>query len=228
MEKTILIEEVDFSLIETEILEEKAGMTTTKNFFISGPMLVSETTNGNKRIYPRPVIEAQVEKYQTVINDKRSVGECEHPTSSNINMERISHLVTELKMDGNIAYGKAKVLDKMPLGNVLKNLIESGVKVGVSSRGTGSLKNGIVQNDYNMICIDSVFSPSGPNCFVQGISEGKEWILENGVLTEQDIEQAKEELDQIVVETKYSFEDRQAALYKLFSDNLNKIKNNIK
>lgn len=223
MEENILIETADFSLIETEIVELQEGMNKTKSFFITGPMLVSEATNGNKRIYPRPVIEGQVNRYQDVIKDKRSVGECEHPTSSSINMERISHLVTELKMEGNIAIGKARVLDKMPLGNVLKNLIESGVKVGVSSRGTGSLKNGIVQNDYNMICIDSVFNPSGPNCFMQAMVEGKEWVLENGVLTEQDVQVAKQELDQIIVETKFLLEERQAAFMKLFKDVLSKI-----
>lgn len=223
MESNILIETADFSMIETEIIEEQEGMTKTKSFFITGPMLVSEATNGNKRIYPRPVIEGQVNRYQDVIKDKRSVGECEHPTSSSINMERISHLVTELKMEGNVAIGKARVLDKMPLGNVLKNLIESGVKVGVSSRGTGSLKNGIVQNDYNMICIDSVFNPSGPNCFMQAMVEGKEWVLENGVLTEQDIQEAKKDLDQVIVETKFLLEERQAAFMKLFQDMLSKI-----
>jgi hypothetical protein len=223
MADNILIETADFSSIETEIIEEQVGMSKTKNFYISGPMLVADMTNGNKRIYPIPVIEANVNRYQNVIQDKRSVGECEHPTSSSINMERISHLITELRMDGNIAYGKARVLDKMPLGNVLKNLIESGVKVGVSSRGTGTLKNGVVQNDYNMICIDSVFSPSGPNCFIQGLMENKEWVLENGVLTEQVVEEAKEKVEEIIVETKFLLEERQAAFMKLFQDMLSKI-----
>jgi hypothetical protein len=226
MQPTLLIEEVDFDLVQTQIIEEDAleeGMPKTKSFYITGPMLVSEAENGNKRRYPRPVIEAQVNKYQDVIKDRRSVGECEHPTTSSINMERISHLITELKMEGNIAMGKAKILDKMPLGSVLKNLIESGVKVGVSSRGTGSLKNGIVQNDYNMICIDSVFNPSGPGCFMQSITEGKEWILENGVLTEQEIKVVKEEMDEIVVVNPYSLQERQAAFMKLFQDTLTKI-----
>jgi hypothetical protein len=223
MESNILIETTDFSLIETEIIEEQEGMSKKKAFYISGPMLVSEAMNGNKRVYPRPVIESQVLRYQDVIKDKRSVGECEHPTTSSINMERISHLVTELKMDGNVAFGKARVLDKMPLGNVLKNLIESGVKVGVSSRGTGTLKNGVVQNDYAMVCIDTVFNPSGPNCFMDAISEGKEWVLENGVLTEQDVSNIKTEMDEIVVENKFSLADRQAAFIKLFQDSLAKI-----
>lgn len=223
MESNLLIETTDFSSIETEIIEEQQGMTKVKNFYITGPMLVAETTNGNKRIYPRPVIENQVLRYQDVIKDRRSVGECEHPTTSSINMERISHLVTELKMEGNVAVGKARVLDKMPLGNVLKNLMESGVKVGVSSRGTGSLRNGVVQNDYNMICIDSVFNPSGPNCFMQAMTEGKEWVLENGVLTEQDIKEAVAEVDQIVIETKFLVEERQAAFMKVFQDMMAKI-----
>jgi hypothetical protein len=159
-----------------------------------------------------------------MITEKRSVGECEHPTTSSINMERISHLVTELKMDGNVAIGKARILDKMPMGVILKGLMEEGVKVGVSSRGTGTLRNGVVQNDYNMVCIDAVFNPSGPNCFMQSLHEGKEWVLANGVLTEQEVEQAKEESDKIVVENKYSMEERQAAFMKLFQDCMNKIK----
>lgn len=219
----LIIEQIDFSEITQEVIEEQEGLQKVKRFYFSGPMLVAEAINGNKRMYPRPVIEGNVEKYQKAIAEKQSVGECEHPTTSSINMERISHLVTELKMDGNVAFGKARILDKMPLGSILRNLMDEGVKIGVSSRGTGTLRNGIVQNDYNMVAIDSVFSPSGPNCYVTGLMEGKEWVLANGVLTEQEIDKAKEDVEIIVVENKFSIEDRQAAFMKLFQGMLSKI-----
>jgi hypothetical protein len=228
--KDLLIEQIDFDSIENDVEEITEGLSKKKNFYIKGPMLVAETVNGNKRVYPRPVIESQVAKYQDLIKAKRSVGEAEHPTTSSINIERITHLVTELKMDGNIAYGKAKILDHkdVPMGRLLRGLMEEGVKIGVSSRGTGSLKNGIVQNDYCLHAIDAVFNPSGPNCFVSGIMEGKEWILENGILTEKEIEETKKEVEKILVENKFSKEDRQAAFYKLFQDNLAKISAKIK
>jgi len=219
----ILIEQIDFESISNEIIEEQSGATKTKKFFITGPMLVSEQMNGNKRIYPKPVIEREVEKYQQIIKEKRSVGECEHPSSSSINMERISHLVTELKMDNNLAIGKARVLESMPLGKVIKNLIEEGVKVGVSSRGLGSLKNGVVQSDYNMVCIDAVFQPSGPGCYMETIIENRQWVLENGILVEKELDEIQSKADQIVVENKFSKEEKQAAFMKLFQDSLLKI-----
>jgi hypothetical protein len=220
----LIIEQIDFSEITQEVIEEQEGLQKVKRFYFSGPMLVAEMLNGNKRMYPKPVIESNVDKYQKAILERQSVGECEHPTTSSINMERISHLVTELKMDGNVAYGKARILDKMPLGSILRNLMDEGVKIGVSSRGTGTLRNGIVQNDYNMVAIDSVFNPSGPNCYVTGLMEGKEWVLANGVLTEQEVGIAKEEVETIVVENKFSTADKEAAFMKLFHDMLNKIK----
>ena len=219
----ILIEQIDFESISNEVIEEQSGVSKIKKFYITGPMLVAEQLNGNKRIYPKPVIEREVEKYQQMISEKRSVGECEHPATSSISMERVSHLITELKMDGNIAIGKARILESMPLGKVLKNLMEEGVKVGVSSRGLGSLKNGVVQSDYSMVCIDAVFQPSGPGCFMQTMVEGKEWVLENGILVEKEVEQLKQDVDKIIVEHKYSKEDKEAALLKRFQETLNLI-----
>jgi len=219
----ILIEQIDFDSITNEVIEEQVGVSKSKKFYITGPMLVSEQLNGNKRMYPKPVIEREVQKYQQIISEKRSCGECEHPSSSSINLERISHLVTELKMDGNIAVGKARILESMPLGKVLKNLMEEGVKVGVSSRGLGSLKNNIVQSDYSMVCIDAVFQPSGPGCFMQTMVENREWVLENGILIEKEIDAIKAEADKIVVEHKFSTEEKQAAFLKLFQDSLIRI-----
>jgi len=220
----IIQEAVDLSLIESEVEEIQEGMTKTKNLFIKGPFLQAECINGNKRVYPRSIIEREVENYQKIIQEKRSVGELLHPSSSEISPERISHLVTELKMDGNTAYGKAKILTTFPCGKIAKSLIDEGIKIGVSSRGLGSLKNGIVQNDYKFICQDIVWSPSGPGCFVDGILESqKEWVMENGILTEKEIQEVFQDADQIVVEYKFSTEEKQAAFLKLFQDTMNKI-----
>lgn len=219
----IITEEIDFSLVESGVEEIQEGMNKTKSFYIKGPFLQAEVINGNKRIYPKAVIEKEVIRYQTLIEDKRAVGELCHPQSSEINPERLSHLVTELKMDGNTAHGKAKLLEKFPCGKIAKSLMEEGIKLGISSRGIGTLKNGVVQNDYLMIAQDLVWSPSGPNCFLNGVLEGKEWIYDNGILTEKEIEQTKEQVDQIVVEHKFSLADKQAAFLKLFNEMLQKI-----
>lgn len=223
----IIREEIDLSLIETEIVEVQEGMSKTKNFYIKGPFLQAEVYNGNKRSYPKAIIEREVSNHiNSKIKENRALGELGHPPSSEINLDRVSHLIKELKMEGNTAYGKAQILDT-PCGKIAKSLMEANVKLGVSSRGVGSLKNGIVQNDYRLICVDIVSDPSGPNCFVDAVMEGKEWVMADGVLTEIDIKETEKEIDKIVVETKFSLEDRQAAFLKLFQDNLNKINQKI-
>lgn len=224
MSVELIREEIDLELVESEIIEVQQGVTKIKNFYIKGPFLQAEVLNGNKRMYPKMVLEKEVEKHMnTKIKENRALGELGHPPTSEINLDRVSHLIKELKMDGNTAYGKAQILDT-PMGKIAKALMESNVKLGVSSRGVGSLKNGIVQNDFRLICVDIVSDPSGPNCFVDGILESKtEWVLENNILVEKEIDAIKKEVDQIVVEHKFSVEDQQAALMKLFQDSLSKI-----
>jgi hypothetical protein len=219
----LIREDVDLSLIESQIEEVQEGMTKIKNFYIHGPFLQAEVVNGNKRVYPRMVLEREVESHiKTKIAEKRALGELGHPPTSEINLDRVSHLITELRMEGNTAIGKAKILDT-PTGKIAKSLMESGVKLGVSSRGLGSLKNGIVQNDFKLICVDIVSDPSGPGCWVQAINEKKEWVLENGILTEREVGEIVDDIDKIVIENKYSKEDQQAAFLKLFQDAMNKI-----
>ena len=216
----LIREETSFDLIESSIEEVHEGLTKVKNFFITGPFLQAELVNGNKRVYPKAVLEREVESHiKTKITERRALGELGHPPTSEINLDRVSHLITELRMDGNTAFGKAKILDT-PCGKIARALMESNVRLGVSSRGLGSLKNGIVQNDYKLICVDIVSDPSGPGCFVDGIMEGKEWIFENGMLVEKDLQAV---VDQIIVENKFSVEDKQAAFMKLFTDAMNKI-----
>lgn len=217
----IIREEVDLQDVTNEIIEESAGMSKTKNFYISGPFVQAEVVNGNRRSYPRAIIEREVEAHiKTKIAQNRALGELGHPPTSELNLDRVSHLIKELKMEGNTAFGKAQVLDT-PCGQIVKKLMEANVKLGVSTRGVGSLKNGIVQNDYRLICVDVVADPSGPECFVQGVMEGKEWVFENGILIEKEIQ---EEVDQIIVETKFSLADKQAAFMKLFQDSIQKLR----
>lgn len=220
----ILREETDLSLIESEIEVVQEGVKQVKNFYIKGPFLQAEVVNGNKRVYPRAVLEKEVVAHMdTKIKQNRALGELGHPPTSEINLDRVSHLIKELTMDGNTAIGKAQILDT-PMGKIAKALMESNVKLGVSSRGLGSLRNGIVQNDYRLICVDIVSDPSGPNCFVDGILESnKEWVVENGILVEKEIEEIKKEADQIVLENAFSIADRQAALMQLFERTMQKI-----
>lgn len=224
----IIREDIDLSLIESEIVEVQEGMAKTKNFYIKGPFLQAEVVNGNKRSYPRAIIEREVTAHlNTKIKESRALGELGHPPTSEINLDRVSHLIKDLKMEGNTAIGKAQILDT-PCGKIAKSLMESGVKLGVSSRGLGSLKNGVVQNDFRLICVDIVSDPSGPGCWVDGIMEGKEWVMVDGILTEQDITKTQEEVEKIVTENKFSVADKQAAFLKLFQDNLAKINAKIK
>tara|TARA_R110000824_G_scaffold158061_2_gene331666 strand:- start:9095 stop:9742 length:648 start_codon:yes stop_codon:yes gene_type:complete len=165
-----------------------------KNLYIKGIFMQAEKPNKNGRLYPRSVMENQVSKYQEQIGERRSLGELGHPPSPTINLDKVSHLITELKMDGNDVVGKAKIL-KTPMGNIAKNFIDEGVRLGVSSRGVGSLKerNGVneVQNDFLLSTVDIVSDPSAPNAFVQGMMENVEWILDSGIWQHQQIEEAQ-------------------------------------
>lgn len=162
-----------------------------KNYYIRGIFMESEQVNKNGRIYPQSIMEREVEKYNnTYVQGNRSLGELGHPQGPSLNLDRVSHIIKEMKMDGTIVYGKAKILDT-PYGNIVKNLIDEGVRLGVSSRGMGSLKqvNGInqVQDDFSLATVDIVADPSAPNAFVNGIMEGKEWVWNNGILQEKHI-----------------------------------------
>lgn len=174
------------------LTEEKKGGGT--NVFIEGIFMQSNKENRNGRIYPRNIMEKELERYQSLINEKRSLGELGHPANPTINLNTVSHLITELKFDGDNVIGKAKVLDT-PMGKIAKNFIEEGVRLGVSSRGLGSLKekNGVmeVQDDFHLATVDIVADPSAPDAFVQGIMENVEWVLNNGVWTQIQVEKAQ-------------------------------------
>lgn len=180
------------------LTEEKDG---SKSLFIEGPFLVAEKKNRNGRLYEYNTMKKEVHRYtEDYINKSRAFGELGHPESPSINLDRVSHMITSLREDGNQWIGKAKILDT-PMGNIARSLIEGGAQLGVSSRGMGSLKNvngvNIVQPDFYLAtAADIVADPSAPGAFVQGIMEGKEWMLVNGVWTEQDYSQAKQQIRQ--------------------------------
>lgn len=178
------------------LVEDKQG--GGKNIFIEGIFAQAEKPNRNNRSYGRGIMEREVQKYQDLIGQKRSLGELGHPENPSINLHQVSHLITSLRMEGNDVIGRAKILDT-PMGIIAKNLIENEVQLGVSTRGLGSLKmnsEGIneVQGDFHLATVDIVADPSAPDAFVQGIMESAEWILENGVWKAIQIENAQKQI----------------------------------
>ena len=194
-----LITEVNEN-VEVLVEEDKNGK---KNLFISGPFMMSEVKNKNGRMYPREVLMKEVKRYSTDYVDKnRAFGELGHPDGPGINLERVSHIITELKEDGNNVMGKAKIMDT-PYGQIVKNLLDNGAQLGVSSRGMGSLeeKNGVkvVKDDFYLAtAADIVADPSAPEAFVQGIMEGKEWVWDNGILKEVEVAEIQEDIERAI------------------------------
>ena len=179
------------------------------------------TRNRNDRLYPLGVMEGALNKYQTLISEKRALGELGHPPNPTVNLDKVSHLITSLKFEGNDVIGRAKILDT-PMGKIAQNFIEEGVRLGVSSRGLGSLKerNGVneVQNDFHLATVDIVADPSAPDAFVTGIMESAEWILDNGMWRSVDIERAQDTI------RKTSKNNLQEAKLKIFQQFLSCIK----
>jgi len=174
------------------------GNDSKKNIFIEGVYMQAEKENKNRRIYPRSVLSAAVDKYVTeYVKTGRAGGELNHPSGPVVNPERISHRITELKWDGNNVIGKALVLDT-PMGKIVKGLIEGGMKLGVSSRGMGSIETregkSFVKPDFRLSTVDVVFDPSAPSAFVNGIMEGVDWVWDNGILKAREIEKFETEI----------------------------------
>jgi hypothetical protein len=179
---------------EVELLHE--GADGKKDLYIHGIFAQADIVNRNKRNYPRAHMESAVNKYVTnYVSKNRALGELNHPQRMTVDPERASHLITELYLEGKNVIGKAKVLSE-GLGKVVRGLIMDGVNIGVSTRGGASisLREGVtyVGPDYTLSTIDVVTDPSGPDCFVNGIMEGVEWICESGIWRMETIEQAQE------------------------------------
>ena len=189
-----------------------------KNYFIEGIFMQANKKNRNGRIYPTEVLQKEAKRYTTeFIAKKRAFGELGHPDGPTVNLERVSHMITELvEVDMNFM-GRAKIMDT-PYGKIVKNLIDEGAQLGVSSRGMGSLKagkNGIseVQGDFYLAtAADIVADPSAPDAFVAGIMEGKEWIWDNGLLKETQIQKYKDKIENS------SRKDRENVLVEAFKD----------
>ena len=171
-----------------------------KSHFIRGIFMQAEMKNRNGRMYPLPVLENEVNRYnENYVQKKRAFGELGHPEGPTINLDRVSHMITELYKEGNNFMGKAKIMGT-PYGKIVKSLIDEGANLGVSSRGMGSLKpqrdTQIVQDDFHLAtAADIVADPSAPNAFVEGIMEGKEWVWDNGSLHEVRIREYREQID---------------------------------
>ena len=197
--------------------------TGKKNYRIRGPFLQAEIKNRNGRIYPMHILEKEVNRYnKEYIQKNRAFGELGHPDGPTVNLERVSHMITGLHPDGTNFIGEAKVMDT-PYGKIVKNLIDEGAKLGVSSRGMGSLVPSrgaqVVKDDFYLAtAADIVADPSAPNAFVEGIMEGKEWVWDNGAVKEMDIDAYKRELDR-----KYKFaQAREEKAVEIFEDFMSK------
>jgi hypothetical protein len=192
-----------------------------KTYFIEGVFMQSDVKNRNGRVYPSGILKKECGRYITEYVEKgRAMGELNHPTGPTVNLDRVSHMIKTLHEDGKNVYGKAKVLDT-PMGRIVKNLIDEGAQLGVSTRGMGSLrpKNGYqeVQEDFMLAAIDIVADPSAPNAFVNGIMEGREWIFENGMWSERDREQA------VKIIKNSSKRDLQENIVKVFNNYFKKL-----
>ena len=191
-----LISEFVENDIEFLITEDKK--TGKKNYGIQGIFAQAETKNRNGRIYPMPVMEKALGKYNNdQVSKGRAVGELNHPEGPTVNLDKVSHKINELKCEGNNIVGKASILNT-PMGEVVKGLLDGGVTFGVSTRGMGSLSQRnnamVVNDDYILNAVDIVQDPSAPSAFVNGIMEGVDWIWDNGIIKQQEIEKIETEI----------------------------------
>jgi hypothetical protein len=197
-----------------------------KAYYIEGPFLQTEVANKNNRIYRKEIMEREVQRYiREFVETKRAFGELGHPDGPGINLDRVAIMINSLKEDGNNYIGRAKVMTETPMGRIVKNLIDEGAQLGVSSRGMGSLKetkDGVneVQDDFYLAtAADIVADPSAPDAFVRGIMEGKEWMMVEGRWMARDYEEAR---DTIKRTRSGNLQEQQI---KVFQDFLRKISN---
>ena len=180
-----------------EVLTEKT-QSGGKRHFIEGVFMQSEAKNRNGRVYPKAIMEKAVDRYVTEqVKTGRAVGELNHPEGPTINLDKVSHIIEGLDWKGNDVVGKARILET-PMGNIVKGLLDGGVRLGVSTRGMGSLeeRNGVmyVKDDFYLSTVDIVQDPSAPTAFVNGIMEGVEWVWNNGIIQSQVIERMETEI----------------------------------
>lgn len=199
----------------------EATETQKKNYFIEGQWATADEKNRNGRIYPKRVLSKALKEYdEQYIKQKRAVSELGHPSSPTVNLDRVSHIIENLKMDGNIVTGRARVMDT-PMGKIVKSLMDEGVKLGVSTRGLGSIveKKGFneVQDDFVINAIDIVSDPSGPGCWVEGIMEGAEWVFDVSSNSWKVAEQVK---SSIMKMSSKELAEKQSLLFTQFLNNI--------
>jgi hypothetical protein len=191
-----LITETIFSNLD--VIMESKDNSGNKSMYISGPFMQAEIKNKNGRIYPFEVMKEEIERYtKEKIKTNQALGELNHASSPAVNPERACHLVQSLSInEDGLVTGKSKVLDT-PMGRIVRSLLEEGVKLGVSSRGLGTMQEGtsVVNDDFRLVCIDVVSDPSAPECFVDGILENKEYIIDGDMIMESAVYNMKQQLD---------------------------------
>ena len=207
--------------VQSEFLIEE--IDGKKNYKIKGVFLQADIKNRNGRVYPKEILEKEVSRYhREFINKRRAFGELGHPDGPVVNLERVSHMITDLHPDGHNFVGEAKVMDT-PYGKIVKNLIQEGAQLGVSSRGMGSLVRGrggvneVGRDFYLATAADIVADPSAPDAFVEGIMENKEWVWDNGVIKERDIEEWKQYINEA---KRLRLAEAKADVFKKFIENL--------
>ena len=209
------IESVEF------IVEERNGK---KSMFIEGIFLQGDIANRNRRMYPMDTLRKEVARYdENFVQKGRALGELGHPEGPTVNLDRVSHKIVSLKESGSNFVGKAKLLDT-PMGNIAKSLIGEGVRLGVSSRGMGSLRQtkegiNVVESDFMLAtAADIVADPSAPDAFVDGIMEGKDWVMEGGIIREKLVEKTYKQINTLVDEK--SLQENKLKLFQNFLSNL--------
>lgn len=222
------------ALLITEVITEdcdvlvEAAESGAKSYYITGPFMAGAVKNRNGRIYPTPILESEMNRYnRDYVAQKRALGELGHPQGPAINADRVSHLITEMHKDGNNFIGRAKLLDT-PMGKIVKTFVDEGVKIGVSTRGLGSVKpvNGImeVQSDFMLAAVDVVTEPSGPGCFVNGIMEGAQYyydIASGNWRAQEQLEETVREVKQVYHRSTRRITEADAmALFKRFVTSL--------
>ena len=210
----------------TETIEDVKILTEEKNgkklLYIEGVFLQSELKNRNGRMYPFSVLEREVQRYsEEYVKTKRALGELGHPDGPTVNLDRVSHRITDLRAEGNNFMGKAQILDT-PMGKIAKNLLEEGVQLGVSSRGMGSIDKredvNVVMDDFMLAtAADIVADPSAPDAFVNGIMEGKEWVWDNGILKESKVAKYQRYMSE---STRAELEERTLKVFENFLSGL--------
>ncbi len=215
----LISEFVDYAITPVIVEQNEKG---GKDYFIEGIFLQADLKNRNGRVYPKEVMKKEVDRYvKEFVEKDRAFGELGHPEGPTINLDKVSHMITKLEEDGSNYVGRAKILTT-PNGQIVRNLLDDGAKLGVSSRGLGSLeqKGGaqVVKDDFQLAtAADIVADPSAPEAFVEGIMEGVEWVMENGILKAREMEAMQNELRTAKLN---KLEETKLNLWKKFVENI--------